>query len=312
LSPAKIDFRLAPWDSAEQVYQYVHAVMGSDTSVAQEIRADTSNDGFCHKKLGDKIKDLHPFMWQSAKILVMYRVDYEKYSQNAHLKSYLLGTGNHDLIEAVWDLFWGGLRGENNAGKILVNLREYFRGNKGALPEIIIAGDSIIKGVDDSVISRALNRTVACVSLSGATFGYVSRLCRYVAGPYVSKLLLFAGTNSIANRDGESKQTPSSLIRKLRSFENAFCNECPGVQLTVSQVLNRPCNVGDEVEAHVAKYNRRLSQLAADGQLNALTKILELPEFPVECYDHSGLHLNEIGTERLTAMFVSFFMQNIT
>lgn len=66
--------------------------------------------------------------WEDIKDNVMYEVCLAKFTQNPHLKSKLLETGDSILIEGnTWnDTYWGVCKGKgkNMLGKILMKVRE--------------------------------------------------------------------------------------------------------------------------------------------------------------------------------------------
>lgn len=80
------------------------------------------------KKLGMKVK-LRPD-WEQVKLRVMEDLLRQKFC-NAPLRTQLLDTGEHELIEGnTWgDKFWGVCEGvgENNLGKLLMKIREEIR-----------------------------------------------------------------------------------------------------------------------------------------------------------------------------------------
>jgi ribA/ribD-fused uncharacterized protein len=66
--------------------------------------------------------------WDNAKLDVMYKAVYAKFSQNSSLGQALKGTGNVELVEdSPIDAFWGtgadGI-GQNWLGKILMKVRD--------------------------------------------------------------------------------------------------------------------------------------------------------------------------------------------
>lgn len=82
------------------------------------------------KKLGKKVKIVDN--WNYIRDYVMRQVVLTKFSQNEGLKQKLLDTGDSILIEGnTWgDKYWGQVNGngENMLGKILMEVREYLRG----------------------------------------------------------------------------------------------------------------------------------------------------------------------------------------
>lgn len=81
------------------------------------------------KKLGRTIslrKD-----WEEVKLEHMKAILLCKFEQNPNLKEKLIATYPHELIEGNWwhDTFWGVCNGvgQNNLGKLLMELRDWFR-----------------------------------------------------------------------------------------------------------------------------------------------------------------------------------------
>lgn len=108
------------------------------------------------------------------------------------LKKFLLNTGTRPLLENnPHDPFWGPP--ENAAGKVLMDLRSYFRNPNApsSLPETIVVGDSILKRVRGEPVKRGVVR----VPLPGAKLGYIRRAALFVAGPYVCNVIVFGETS---------------------------------------------------------------------------------------------------------------------
>lgn len=107
--------------NVEKLYQSAKTM---DPQEAQEILAcDTPAQA---KKLGRKIKNLRPD-WDDVKYDIMASFVAYKFLSDDDLKAQLVATGDAELIEGnYWgDTYWGVCRGkgENNLGKILMNLR---------------------------------------------------------------------------------------------------------------------------------------------------------------------------------------------
>ena len=73
--------------------------------------------------------ELRPY-WDNIKIAIMTDLVAKKFAIR-ELQIKLLDTGNEELVEKNWwnDVFWGVCNGigENNLGKILMNIRENIR-----------------------------------------------------------------------------------------------------------------------------------------------------------------------------------------
>ena len=96
----------------------------------------SETDSIKSKRLGDQIHLPADSNWHRQKESVMKRAVCLKFAQNLNLKEKLKLTGDKILVEATWDLFWGGgatlasldlkrntWKGENRQGKILMNIR---------------------------------------------------------------------------------------------------------------------------------------------------------------------------------------------
>lgn len=119
------------WPTAEHAYQAAKAT-GADTNIwVDKIHAcKTPGDA---KRMGRKV----PLRakWQQIKVEIMRRIVTQKFVQNPELLRRLLETGDAILEEGnSWnDNFWGmcppgNSDGENWLGKILMEIREEFRG----------------------------------------------------------------------------------------------------------------------------------------------------------------------------------------
>lgn len=84
------------------------------------------------KKISEKNKDKIGEITDKQKVNLLKKCMRLKYQQSQYCKDYLLNTENNQLIEfAFWgDTFWGCIykdgkyQGENNCGKILMEIRD--------------------------------------------------------------------------------------------------------------------------------------------------------------------------------------------
>ena len=131
--PTKVMFDEMTYYNAEAAYQAQKCSRYEDRCQFALLSADEA------KRLGQKIEIRSD--WDEIKYPVMEQVVYAKFAQNPTLAQDLLDTGDKPLKEGnTWgDVYWGiNLRtgeGENNLGKILMALRDYFREN--GIPEVI-------------------------------------------------------------------------------------------------------------------------------------------------------------------------------
>ena len=126
--------------TAEQFMMAQKAILFNDREVYEEIMAaDNPRE---YKKLGRKIRNFDPVVWDSKKFEIVVEGNKAKFSQNEDLKQYLLSTGSSFLVEASpYDKIWGiGLypsqaakgtvedwKGQNLLGAALMEVRDWLR-----------------------------------------------------------------------------------------------------------------------------------------------------------------------------------------
>ena len=128
------------YHTAEQYMMAQKALLFNDEEVFGEIMAATNPRDY--KKLGRKIRNFDPKVWDEKKYEIVVNGNKAKFGQNAELKEYLLSTGTAILAEASpYDKIWGiGLypsnaakgtvddwRGENLLGFALMEVRDSLR-----------------------------------------------------------------------------------------------------------------------------------------------------------------------------------------
>jgi len=96
------------------------------------------------KKLGRSVKIRKD--WDEIKVAIMRQIVLDKFTRNRHLIITLIETQDEVLIEEnYWkDTFWGEYNGvgENNLGKILMEIRELF---------YIITSEAIDASIEDEI-----------------------------------------------------------------------------------------------------------------------------------------------------------------
>lgn len=123
--------------TTEQAFMWEKAVFFNDRESANKIIKEENPAKA--KKLGREVKNFDDSLWSKVCYDFMYKVNYEKYSQNTRLKNILLNTGDKVLVEAnPRDRRWAiGLpaeddrvldesqwQGENLLGKVLMQVRD--------------------------------------------------------------------------------------------------------------------------------------------------------------------------------------------
>lgn len=90
----------------EKYMMYNKALLFSDKDIADEIL--NNNQPKAIKELGRKVKNFDDTVWDKIKYTIVLTGNYYKFSQNAELRNFLLGTKNKVLVEASpYDKVWG-------------------------------------------------------------------------------------------------------------------------------------------------------------------------------------------------------------
>lgn len=136
--PCEFEFNDKMFNFSEQCFMYQKALLFNDFGVAEQILNET--DVRTIKVLGRKVKDFDNELWDKHKEDFMYNACYAKFSQNAELRDFLLGTGNSEIVEAspvdsIWGIGFSSDRamenidkwGQNLLGKTLMKVRAELR-----------------------------------------------------------------------------------------------------------------------------------------------------------------------------------------
>lgn len=110
-TPFEIDGITYP--TAEHYMMAGKARLFKDEEILQKIlNATHPNDA---KKLGRKVKNFTPELWNEHKFAIVLEANYAKFSQNETLKEYLVNTKDRIIVEASpVDPIWGvGLAADN-------------------------------------------------------------------------------------------------------------------------------------------------------------------------------------------------------
>lgn len=128
------------YHTTEQYMMASKALLFKDDEVYQEIMA--ANNPHDYKKLGRKVRNFEPKLWDSKKSEIVVEGNKAKFSQNPDLKDFLLSTGDAILAEASpYDGIWGicldretamkgtieQWQGENLLGCALMEVRDWLR-----------------------------------------------------------------------------------------------------------------------------------------------------------------------------------------
>ena len=121
--PCKITYQGISYNSSEALFQSLKL------KNVKEREHFSNIDGYTSKKLGKRVKLRED--WEEYKIKAMKIALYSKFTQNKELAIKLINTNDLKLEEGNkhGDVFWGTVngRGENNLGKLLMELREVLK-----------------------------------------------------------------------------------------------------------------------------------------------------------------------------------------
>ena len=119
--PCDCEFGGIKFTCAESLFQALKCTNRNDMRKFEGI------DGYKAKQLGRKVNLRSD--WNTYRLKAMRLTLEVKFGRNPELRSKLKATGNIELVEDnTWnDTFWGKCNGvgENNLGKILMDLRSY-------------------------------------------------------------------------------------------------------------------------------------------------------------------------------------------
>lgn len=120
-----IEYNGHKWATTEQAYQAAK-YKDEDRDCFSLLDEDKISPGKA-KRLGQMIEIRSD--WNEIKIVVMTKINEEKFAKNPDLMEKLRATKGHELIEGnTWnDTFWGQCplgNGHNELGKILMGIRD--------------------------------------------------------------------------------------------------------------------------------------------------------------------------------------------
>lgn len=123
---ASVSFDGVTYISNEHAYQAAKTLNHSERRWFSDPRTDCRKA----KRLGSVVT-MQPD-WDILKFSVMKQINHQKYTDHVYLKEMLLSTGDNYLEETnTWgDTYWGVCNGngQNNLGKILMDIRKNLRG----------------------------------------------------------------------------------------------------------------------------------------------------------------------------------------
>lgn len=117
-----VEYEGITFPSVEHAYQASKTTQVADRQFAACIKKPGEV-----KRWGKTVPLRHNF--DAIKYQIMWELCYKKFTANQKMTKLLLSTGNAKLVEGNWwgDTYWGVCndKGENNLGKILMDIREF-------------------------------------------------------------------------------------------------------------------------------------------------------------------------------------------
>lgn len=94
------------FNCTEQWMMYAKAVLFNDLEMAQQILE--TKEPIRQKELGRMVKNFDDVVWKKDAKTIVYKGNYEKFSQNKYLRDQLFATENKIIVEAnPHDSIWG-------------------------------------------------------------------------------------------------------------------------------------------------------------------------------------------------------------
>lgn len=295
LHPSTFAANGTTYNTSEQYYQHAKAKLGRDHKAAGLIME--AADGYQQKQLSKQIRNGHKFYWERAKFYVMLRAEYEKYTQNIKLRTYLLETAPRYLQEDnKYDKYWAGK--SNQSGRILMSLRSGFAaGALSSLPEIFVIGDSMARSVSEEALSARVKKNVVVLAFPGALLEYLMEVALYVCGPFCSKVIVFGGTNNLGDRENKPRMNPDKLAEKVEKFTAEFVRVHNTTKIMFCSVINRPRCSATRMGSHIERYNNHFLNMP-----DCDVDFLNLGYFNDALFTDS-VHLNTFGTKLVFEKF---------
>lgn len=125
--PTKIEFENKTFHCTEQIFAYKKAELFEKDACEKILNC---KNGYEAKKLGSKVKNFKPEIWNKHRVTIMEKALKEKF-KNPTLKNYLNKYPNAEFIEASpYDKFWGAGLDNKNIINTLKQNKKYPGQNK--------------------------------------------------------------------------------------------------------------------------------------------------------------------------------------
>ena len=166
--------------------------------------------------------------------------------------------------------------------------------------EIIILGDSMVKGLKGHLMSK--RNVISCHSISGLNLDELMVVGRGLCARKPHVLLVTCGTNSVfpKRKPGATTEptpmSPDEACKKMREFVTLIASEFPATKVVFSNLIERTDI--DGASATIKQVNTLIAQ----------SNIAHVDQSSITSAHLNGskLHLNQSGDKKLAVNFIEF------
>lgn len=267
----------------EQYIVREKAMLFKDTEVAAEVMAlDEPREMY---NLGKRIRSFNQAKWKTERDSIIRRCNEIKYGTHEEARNELLATGDKLIAEATADLYWGiGMpimhpelmskewEGENAMGRILQEVRDYFRTKKvdemieNASPTIdneqkwaIIIGDSNCKELQVENVPFKVKKLSKGGLRSKEVEGQLTQV--QDTNAEVEVVVLHCGTCDFSSQNVDVTNVYAEYVESLSTVVQAY----PNTEVLISSIPPRALRAlkpeNDNINKKIAELNTLLKEL---------------------------------------------------
>ena len=313
-----LSFENKTYKSAEHAYFSTMLFESSEKDAEQIEKCRAPN---LAKREGEKLmeKEVHRLKWPNGRRRsLMKRILVSKYKSSPRFREKLKSTKSSKILHSVKDKYWGigintgdiqhpfdfsSIRGENQHGKILEEIREEYGGvetyletsntdTKHVKPKkkLVIMGNSLIEPLSEDRIDPECDVSkITCMTIKDAS-KEVESLSNYDIKPDIVYFQLM--TNDLQSN------TPSNCVSDMQSLCEKMSEICPTTKIIVAEApltahsdLNHRIGAVNNLIHIELPSNVTISSSGNLGQHNSIREYLR--------NDDTGKHLNYKGTGQL-------------
>ena len=266
----KIKIKGEWFNSSEQAYQDRKCTEHNAKGLQQRIRSST--DTMHIMKCGQKITTT--MAWKSKKRGIMKEILEAKYVYDETFRNELIATGDSTIVEDTYHPFWGGRKGKNTHGQLLMEVRD---NPPQLMPVETVPNDkpnnnNTLCIVDSNASCINYNRILYgqnVIVKKAHTIEKANEVLSTFSGPEPDQIILHTGTNDLI----EYNDTANQFLK----LTDSIMAKWPHAKLIVSKVLPRG---GKNMYKKVKMFNNTVE--------NAL-----IFNDKIELVDHSDMYWGE-------------------